>query len=159
MPRPDRSKALLVFPRFAGTSFWNYRATCDLNGSKFADGGLTGEAVPVEALRWAGAPLRSAPAMSCEHSAGWTPAAETGGASPAHAGDGDACASPTDQLDGSSAVTAAQRAIEERRDNHDAEVPGDVVDPGTGHRFVQRLGGELRPQPPRRAGVHELLSD
>jgi hypothetical protein len=35
MPRPDRSKALLVFPRFAGTSFWNYRATCDLLGARY----------------------------------------------------------------------------------------------------------------------------
>jgi radical SAM superfamily enzyme YgiQ (UPF0313 family) len=35
MPRPDPSKALLVFPRFAGTSFWNYRATCDLMGASY----------------------------------------------------------------------------------------------------------------------------
>jgi radical SAM superfamily enzyme YgiQ (UPF0313 family) len=35
MPRPEPCKALLVFPRFAGTSFWNYRATCDLMGARY----------------------------------------------------------------------------------------------------------------------------
>ncbi len=35
MPRHDLTRALLVFPRFAGTSFWNYRATCDLLGARY----------------------------------------------------------------------------------------------------------------------------
>jgi radical SAM superfamily enzyme YgiQ (UPF0313 family) len=35
MPRTSACKALLVFPRFAGTSFWNYRATCDLMGARY----------------------------------------------------------------------------------------------------------------------------
>jgi radical SAM superfamily enzyme YgiQ (UPF0313 family) len=35
MPRPSSCRALLVFPRFAGTSFWNYRATCDLMGARY----------------------------------------------------------------------------------------------------------------------------
>jgi hypothetical protein len=33
--RSSHTKALLVFPRFAGTSFWNYRATCDLLGARY----------------------------------------------------------------------------------------------------------------------------
>jgi radical SAM superfamily enzyme YgiQ (UPF0313 family) len=35
MPRSSACKALLVFPRFAGTSFWNYRAACDLLGARY----------------------------------------------------------------------------------------------------------------------------
>jgi len=36
MTRPDRQRALLIYPRFAGTSFWNYRATCELMGAKYS---------------------------------------------------------------------------------------------------------------------------
>jgi len=36
MTRPLRQKALLVYPRFAGTSFWNYRETCELMGAKYS---------------------------------------------------------------------------------------------------------------------------
>jgi len=36
MTRPVRQKALLIYPRFAGTSFWNYRATCELMGAKYS---------------------------------------------------------------------------------------------------------------------------
>jgi len=35
MSRPAATKALLVFPRFAGTSFWNYGATCELMGARY----------------------------------------------------------------------------------------------------------------------------
>ncbi|HTP27048.1 MAG TPA: DUF4070 domain-containing protein [Anaeromyxobacteraceae bacterium] len=36
MTRPHRQRALLIYPRFAGTSFWNYRETCDLMGAKYS---------------------------------------------------------------------------------------------------------------------------
>jgi uncharacterized protein DUF4070/radical SAM family protein len=36
MPRPAQCKALLVSPRFAGTSFWNYRRTCELLGASYS---------------------------------------------------------------------------------------------------------------------------
>lgn len=35
MSRPAATKALLVFPRFAGTSFWNYGATCELMRARY----------------------------------------------------------------------------------------------------------------------------
>ena len=34
--RSPHCKALLVFPRFAGASFWNYRRTCELLGAKYS---------------------------------------------------------------------------------------------------------------------------
>jgi radical SAM superfamily enzyme YgiQ (UPF0313 family) len=36
MNRPNTCRALLVFPRFTGSSFWNYRATCELLGAKYS---------------------------------------------------------------------------------------------------------------------------
>jgi radical SAM superfamily enzyme YgiQ (UPF0313 family) len=33
--RPSRCNALLVYPEFAGTSFWNYRDTCEILGAKY----------------------------------------------------------------------------------------------------------------------------
>jgi radical SAM superfamily enzyme YgiQ (UPF0313 family) len=36
MTRSGRCRALLVHPRFAGTSFWNYRETCALVGAKYS---------------------------------------------------------------------------------------------------------------------------
>lgn len=36
MTRPAGCKALLVYPRFSGTSFWNYRATCQLMGASYS---------------------------------------------------------------------------------------------------------------------------
>ena len=36
MNRPTKCKALLVFPRFSGSSFWNYRATCELLGARYS---------------------------------------------------------------------------------------------------------------------------
>ncbi|HEX8908444.1 MAG TPA: B12-binding domain-containing radical SAM protein [Anaeromyxobacteraceae bacterium] len=36
MTRPKRCKALLVAPQFAGTSFWNYRRTCELLGARYS---------------------------------------------------------------------------------------------------------------------------
>jgi hypothetical protein len=33
--RTPHCKALLVFPRFAGSSFWNYRRTRELLGAKY----------------------------------------------------------------------------------------------------------------------------
>ncbi|HVP66062.1 MAG TPA: radical SAM protein [Anaeromyxobacteraceae bacterium] len=36
MTRAHRQKALLIYPRFAGTSFWNYRETCALMGAKYS---------------------------------------------------------------------------------------------------------------------------
>lgn len=36
MTRPARCKALLVSPSFAGTSFWNYRRTCELLGARYS---------------------------------------------------------------------------------------------------------------------------
>ncbi len=32
----SRRRVLLVYPRFAGTSFWNYRATCELLGARYS---------------------------------------------------------------------------------------------------------------------------
>lgn len=34
--RPSGTRALLVNPRFTGTSFWNYRETCELMGAKYS---------------------------------------------------------------------------------------------------------------------------
>src|SRR5574340_680103 len=36
MTRSSRCRALLVFPRFAGSSFWNYRKTCELLGARYS---------------------------------------------------------------------------------------------------------------------------
>lgn len=36
MTRPSKCRALLVFPRFSGSSFWNYRETCELLGAKYS---------------------------------------------------------------------------------------------------------------------------
>src|SRR3972149_3337680 len=36
MTDPAGRKALLVHPRFAGTSFWNYRTTCALMGARYS---------------------------------------------------------------------------------------------------------------------------
>jgi radical SAM superfamily enzyme YgiQ (UPF0313 family) len=36
MNRPSECRALLVFPRFAGSSFWNYRQTYELLGAKYS---------------------------------------------------------------------------------------------------------------------------
>lgn len=36
MTRSPRCRALLVFPRFAGSSFWNYRKTCELLGARYS---------------------------------------------------------------------------------------------------------------------------
>src|SRR3990172_3163149 len=36
MTDPAGRKALLVHPRFAGTSFWNYRTTCALRGARYS---------------------------------------------------------------------------------------------------------------------------
>src|SRR4051812_10322458 len=35
MSRPPSCKVLLVYPRFAPNSFWNYQATCDLAGARY----------------------------------------------------------------------------------------------------------------------------
>jgi len=35
MKRPSYSRALLVFPRFSGSSFWNYGQTCELLGARY----------------------------------------------------------------------------------------------------------------------------
>ncbi len=32
----DRRRALLVYPRFGGSSFWNYRATCEVVGARYS---------------------------------------------------------------------------------------------------------------------------
>jgi radical SAM superfamily enzyme YgiQ (UPF0313 family) len=34
--RSSATRALLVYPRFAGTSFWNYRDTCELMGARYS---------------------------------------------------------------------------------------------------------------------------
>lgn len=31
-----RTRALLVYPRFEGSSFWNYRATCEVVGARYS---------------------------------------------------------------------------------------------------------------------------
>jgi radical SAM superfamily enzyme YgiQ (UPF0313 family) len=36
MSRSSRCRALLVFPRFSGSSFWNYRKTCELLGARYS---------------------------------------------------------------------------------------------------------------------------
>ncbi|HZZ85521.1 MAG TPA: radical SAM protein [Anaeromyxobacteraceae bacterium] len=36
MSRSAACKALLVHPKFAGTSFWNYRSTCELLGARYS---------------------------------------------------------------------------------------------------------------------------
>ena len=36
MNRPSHCRALLVFPRFSGSSFWNYRQTCKLLGAEYS---------------------------------------------------------------------------------------------------------------------------
>jgi radical SAM superfamily enzyme YgiQ (UPF0313 family) len=36
LPQVSRRNALLVYPKFEGTSFWNYQATCELLGAKYS---------------------------------------------------------------------------------------------------------------------------
>ena len=36
LPQASRRNALLVYPRFEGTSFWNYQATCELMGARYS---------------------------------------------------------------------------------------------------------------------------
>ena len=36
LPQATRRNALLVYPRFEGTSFWNYQATCELLGARYS---------------------------------------------------------------------------------------------------------------------------
>ncbi|MCX5729900.1 MAG: B12-binding domain-containing radical SAM protein, partial [Deltaproteobacteria bacterium] len=36
MFQSTRRKILLVYPRFGGTSFWNYQATCQLLGARYS---------------------------------------------------------------------------------------------------------------------------
>jgi radical SAM superfamily enzyme YgiQ (UPF0313 family) len=36
LPQAARRNALLVYPKFEGTSFWNYQATCELMGARYS---------------------------------------------------------------------------------------------------------------------------
>ena len=36
LPQVSRRNALLVYPKFEGTSFWNYQATCELMGARYS---------------------------------------------------------------------------------------------------------------------------